>query len=178
MKFSYKARTRDGKTISGSAEAANRQAVVESLAKQGAHPILIHEDKTVGKGTKRKGGFFKPKVKIHDLVVFTRQLSTMVSAGVPLTRSLYTLQQQAENQYFKDVIAGIARDVESGITLGESFAKHPDVFSEVYVNMVRAGEAGGILDTILKRLAMQTEKDAAIRKKIKGAMTYPTVILS
>jgi type IV pilus assembly protein PilC len=101
----------------------------------------------------------------------------MISAGVPLTRCLQTLEDQAENPYFKTIISGVGKDVESGISLGEAFAKHPDVFSDVYVNMVKAGEAGGILDDILKRLALQTEKDASIRKKIKSAMTYPTVIL-
>ncbi|HTH72145.1 MAG TPA: type II secretion system F family protein [Candidatus Pristimantibacillus sp.] len=180
MRYTYKAKTKDGKTISGTTDAANKQALMEALAKQGAHPILVREEKGPGPGGKAggKGGFFKPKVKVRDLVVFTRQLSTMVSAGVPLTRSLDTLQQQAENAYFKTVIGGIAKDVQGGVSLGEAFGKYPDVFSEVYINMVRAGEAGGILDSILKRLALQTEKDATIRKKIKSAMTYPTVILS
>lgn len=178
MKFSYKAKSKDGRMITGSIEVANREAVVAFLEKQGVKPISIREAGAFGQKSGRKGGLFKPKVKIRDLVVFTRQLSTMVSAGVPLPRSLATLEQQAENKYFKTVIAAIARDVESGISLGDAFAKHPDVFSEVYVSMVRAGEAGGILDDILKRLALQTEKDAAIRKKIKSAMTYPMVILT
>lgn len=179
MKFNYKARSKDGRMITGSMETTNREAVVEFLEKQGAKPISIRESGASDqKGAAKKGGLFKPKVKIRDLVVFTRQLSTMVSAGVPLPRSLATLEQQAENKYFKTVIAAIGRDVESGIALGDAFAKHPDVFSEVYVSMVRAGEAGGILDSILKRLALQTEKDAAIRKKIKSAMTYPMVILT
>lgn len=176
MKFTYKAITKDGKNIAGTFEAANKEALIAALAKQGARPILIH----AAAGGSGKPGFnlFRPKVKLRDLVMFTRQLSTLVSAGVPLTRSLATLGDQAENKYFKTVIAGIAKDVESGISLGEAFAKYPDVFSDVYINMVRAGEAGGILDQILKRLASQTEKDASIRKKIKGAMTYPMVILS
>ncbi len=177
MKFTYKARTKDGKTISGTADVPSKQALIEMLDKQGAHPILIHEGgESSKKGSKK--GFFKPKVKSRDLVVFTRQLSTMVSAGVPLPRSLVTLGEQAENKYFKTVIAAIGKDIESGISLGDAFGKHSDVFSDVYVSMVRAGEAGGILDEILKRLAIQTEKDATIRKKIKGAMTYPMVILS
>lgn len=176
MKFSYKAITKDGKNISGVYEAANKEALIAALNKQGAHPILIH---TAGSGDGKPGfKLFQPKVKLRDLVIFTRQLSTLVSAGVPLPRSLATLGDQSENKYFKTVIAGISKDVESGISLGEAFAKYPNVFSDVYINMVRAGEAGGILDEILKRLASQTEKDATIRKKIKGAMTYPTVILS
>ncbi|MBI4033636.1 type II secretion system F family protein [Candidatus Saccharibacteria bacterium] len=121
---------------------------------------------------------FKNKAKLKDLVVFSRELSTMISAGVPLPRSLETLADQAENKYFKEVISAINHDVESGIALGDAMAKHPKAFSEVYINMVRAGEAGGILDDIMKRLATQVEKDATIRHKIKGAMAYPAVILS
>jgi type IV pilus assembly protein PilC len=121
---------------------------------------------------------FNQKVKLRDLMVFTRQLSTMVSAGVPLPRALVTLQEQAEGKYFKQVIGSITKDVEAGTSLGDSFGAFPNVFSEVYINMVKAGESGGILDEILKRVATQTEKDASIRKKLKSAMTYPTVILS
>jgi type IV pilus assembly protein PilC len=176
MLFNYKAITKDGKSISGSAEAANRQALIATLRKQDVHPILIEG----GKATKaKKSGFFGPKqkVKIMDLVIFTRQLSTMISAGVPLTRSLSSLQGDSENPYMQEVLLGISKDVEGGMPLGDAFAKYPNVFSEVYVNMVRAGEEGGILDDILGRLATQVEQDASIRKKIKSAMMYPTVIL-
>ncbi len=178
MKFVYKALTKDGKTVTGTYDASSKEALIAALNKQGARPILVHPAGM--KDDTKSGGFnlFKPKVKLRDLVIFTRQLSTLVSAGVALPRSLATLQDQAENKYFKTVIGGVTKDIESGIALGDAFAKYPDVFSEVYVNMVKAGEAGGILDEILKRLASQTEKDATIRKKIKGAMTYPTVILS
>ncbi len=177
MKFSYKARTRDGRAISGLYDGPNKESLIESLAKQGAHPIVIHEVAS-GVAKAKGGGFFKPKVKTHDLVVFTRQMSVMVSAGVPLPKALLTLGEQAENKYFKTIVAAIGKEIEAGTSLGDAFGKHPDVFSDVYISMVRAGEAGGILDDILKRLAVQTEKDATIRKKIKGAMTYPTVILS
>lgn len=102
----------------------------------------------------------------------------MVSAGVALPKILDTLAGQAENKYFKEVISGINHDVESGSPLADSMAKYPNVFSDVYINMVRAGESGGILDEILKRLAKQEEKDAAIRAKVKGAMTYPMVLLT
>jgi type IV pilus assembly protein PilC len=176
-KFTYKALTKDGKTVNGTYEATSRDDLVAAINRQGAKPISIK----MVTGNQAGGSFmdklFKPKVKLKELMVFTRQLSTMVSAGVPLPRALSTLQEQAESKYFKTVIAAITKDVESGLSLGDSFAKFPDVFSEVYVNMIKAGEAGGILDEILKRVATQTEKDATIRKKIKGAMTYPTVIL-
>jgi type IV pilus assembly protein PilC len=173
MRFSYTATNKEGKTVHGSAEAADRQAVVSMLDHQGLHPVVIKVDNS--KGGKR--GFGK-KVKLKDLVIFTRQMSTMISAGVPLTRAMSTMQTQAENKYFKEVIAGITKDIEGGEPLGDAFAKYPRIFSEVYVNMVKAGEAGGILDEILKRLASQVEQDASMRKKIKGAMTYPIVILS
>jgi type IV pilus assembly protein PilC len=120
----------------------------------------------------------KPKVKKRDLVIFTRELSTMVSAGVPLPRALGTLSDQAENKYFQEIIVGINREIEAGAPLADAMAKYPDVFSDVYVNMVGAGEAGGILDDILKRLATQVEKDETIRKKIHSAMAYPIVILT
>lgn len=177
-RFAYKALTKEGKTVSGTHEAISREDLVAAITKQGAKPISIK----LLTGNETKSSFmesiFKPKVKLRELMIFTRQLSTMVSAGVPLPRALSTLQEQAESKYFKTVIASITKDVESGLSLGDAFGKFPNVYSEVYVNMVKAGEAGGILDEILKRVATQTEKDATIRKKIKGAMTYPTVILS
>ena len=171
MRFSYTATTKEGKTIQGTAEAANRDALVSLLSKQGIKPLVIKLEGERDNKSKRRG-----KVKNKDLVVFTRQLSTMVSAGVPLTRALATLQTQTESKYFKVVLAGVMKEVESGQPLGDTFAKYPNVFSDVYVNMVRAGESGGILDEILKRLAAQVEQDASMRKKIKSAMMYPTVI--
>jgi type IV pilus assembly protein PilC len=173
MRFSYTAVNKEHKTFKGSSEAADQQTLVAMLDRQGLHPVVIKVDNA--KGSKRS---FGKKIKLKDLVIFTRQMSTMISAGVPLTRAMSTMQTQAENKYFKEVIAGITRDIEGGEALGDAFAKYPRIFSEVYVNMVKAGEAGGILDEILKRLASQVEQDASMRKKIKGAMTYPVVILS
>jgi len=177
MLFAYKATNKEGKPVSGTAEVANKQALLALLHKQELHPVLIEIDK--GKGKSGKSLFrSKKKVKLQDLVIFTRQLSTMISAGVPLARSLSALQGDAQNPYMKEVLAGVAKEVEGGQPLGDAFAKYPDVFSEVYINMVRAGEEGGILDDILKRLALQVEQDASIRKKIKSAMMYPVVILT
>jgi type IV pilus assembly protein PilC len=176
MQFVYKALNSEGKTITGTAEAANKQALLALLHKQGIHPVLVEVDK----GKHKTGGSLfgpKKKIKLQELVIFTRQLSTMISAGVPLARSLSALQGDASSPYMREVLAGITKDVEGGAQLGDAFAKYPTVFSEVYVNMVRAGEEGGILDDILKRLATQVEQDASIRKKIKSAMMYPTVIL-
>lgn len=176
MQFTYKATNKTGRAVTGTADAVNKQALLSLLHKQELHPILIE----VAKGNKTKSlfGNRKQKVKLADLVIFTRQLSTMISAGVPLARSLSALQGDSESPYMREVLGAITKDVESGLALGDAFAKFPNVFSDVYVNMVRAGEEGGILDDILKRLALQVEQDSSIRKKIKSAMMYPIVILS
>lgn len=173
-KFSYKATDSQGKLISGSVEASERSVALATLNKQHLKPISLDEVKTGFNFNLQIGG---KKVKNTDLVIFTRQLSTMVSAGVPLLRSLSTLQAQAESPALKAVLADVVRDVQSGSPLGDALAKHPESFSDIYVNMVRAGEAAGILDDILKRVAAQQEKSAAMRKKIKGAMTYPMVLV-
>jgi len=176
-RFSYTAINKAGKKVTGTADSANRETLVESLSRQELHPISIKlSSEKNGFGSKLKN--FGQKVKIKDMVIFSRQMSTMISAGVPLTRALTTMQTQTTNKYFQTVIAGITKDVEGGMALGDAFAKYPKVFSEIYTNMVKAGEAGGILDDILKRLAAQVEQDASIKKKVKGAMTYPIVILS
>lgn len=172
--FTYTA-TKDGKTLKGTMEASTKDAVMESLRKQGAQPLIV---KVAKQNKLALPGLSRKKVKLKDLSVFTRQLSTMVSAGVPLTKSLSTLQAQTKNKYFQKVIAGISKDIEGGMPLADAFSGYPNVFSDIYVNMVRAGEAGGILDEILKRLATQIEKDASMRKRIKSAMAYPVVILS
>lgn len=176
-KFTYSAVNKQGKTISGTADSVNRQSLTDSLIKQDLRPVSIK----MASGKKTFSERFKAfgqKVRLKDLVIFSRQMSTMISAGVPLTRALSTMQTQTTNKYFKEVIGGISKDVEGGMALGDAFAKYPAVFSEIYVNMVKAGEAGGILDDIMKRLASQVEQDSSMRKKIKGAMTYPIVILS
>lgn len=179
--FRYTATSKEGKSIQGTIEAANTGSAVEAITRQGLHPIIVKEQ--AGQKAPGKNSFFSlgvggsKKVKSKELVVFTRQLSTMVSAGVPLNRSLVTMQTQASSKHFKEVIGAVAKDVEGGISLADAFAKFPKVFSEVFVNMVRAGEAGGILDEILKRLATQVEKDASIKKKIKSASAYPTVLV-
>lgn len=172
-RFSYTA-IKNEKKITGIIEGASKEAVSELLHKQGVHPLVIKLD---------KGNFISrmrrhKKVKLKDLAIFTRQLSTMISAGVPLNRCLATLQMQTTNKYFQKVILDIGKEIEGGKPLADSFEKYPDIFSDVYVNMVRAGEAGGILDEILKRVASQVEQDASMRKKVKSAMMYPMVILT
>lgn len=177
-KFNYTAVNKRDKSIKGTIEASSLNAANKTLINQGYKPIIIREQKTGFdpnniKLPKIGGG----RVKGKDLVIFTRQLSTMINAGVPLVRSLATLQAQTKNQHFRTVLSEISKDVESGQSLAESLEKHPKVFSPIYTNMVKAGEAGGILDDILKRLAIQQEKDAAIRSKVKSASIYPMILL-
>ncbi len=177
-KFDYTVINKNNKTISGTMEAGSKDAVRDALEKQGFKPLTI---------TPHKSGFDpnniqinlpgSKKVKTKDLVVFTRQLATMINAGVPLTRSLATLRSQTKSQKLQEVLGDITKDVESGQAFADALEKHKKIFGPIYTNMVRAGESGGILDDILKRLAFQQEKDASIKKKIKGAMTYPTVLL-
>lgn len=173
QEYTYTA-SKDGKTITGRLEGKDKESVIATLRKQGVQPIIVKPQ--ANKDILSKLNFGK-KVALKDLAVFTRELSTMVSAGVPLSRALNTLKEQTDNKYFQSVVGDIGKNVEGGMPLADGFAKYPKVFSDVYVNMVRAGEAGGILDEILKRLATQIEKDASIRKKIKSAMAYPVVIM-
>lgn len=172
MQFTFKALRKDNRTITGTLEAADRTAAIAALAHQGLHPLLVTE----AKGKASKGKFGKA-VKTTDLVVFTRQLSTMISAGVPLARGLDTLKDSPSSPYFRDVLGKVCKDIEGGTQLGDAFAKYPKVFDDVFVNMVRAGEEGGILDEILKRLATQVEQNMSIKRKVKSAMMYPLVIL-
>ena len=173
--FSYQATNSGGKTVQGTLTATDKTTALNLMAKQGLKPISVEIKSDVKKGGK---GFFKPKVKVTDLVLFTRQLSTMVSAGVPLLRSLTTMRDQVENPTLREIISDMIKDVQGGVSLADAMAKHPDVFSDIFVNMIRAGEAAGIVDDILKRLATQVEKNASMRKKIKSASTYPMVLLT
>ena len=166
------------KTTKGTIEASDEAAVMEMLKKQNLRPLSV----TIA-GKSSKGGlnallsFGQNKVKSDDLVIFTRQLSAMVGAGVPLLRALGSLEQHSESQGLKGILVSVIKDVEGGSALGDALSKHPSAFSDVYVNMVRAGETAGILDDILKRLALQQEKNSAIRKRVKSAMTYPMVLM-
>ncbi len=176
-KFSWSGRSRDGKNIKGDMEAASEGAVAAQLRRKGILP---------GKIKQRGGGFdmeikipgFEEKITTKDLVVFTRQFSTMIDAGLPLVQCLDILSSQQENKTFKTALVQIKEDVESGSTFAEALGKHPKIFNELYVNLVAAGEVGGILDTILNRLAAYIEKSLKLKKQVKSAMTYPTTIIS
>jgi type IV pilus assembly protein PilC len=175
-KFSYIATNSQNKSTSGEIDASDRVAARKVLEKQGLHPISVKEKSSKGLSSSF-GSFGGKRVKTNDLVVFTRQLSAMVGAGVPLLRALNSLASHTDSPALKILLGDVIKDVEGGAQLGDALAKHPSTFSDVYVNMVRAGEAAGILDEILKRLAMQQEKNATIRKKIRSAMAYPTVLI-
>ena len=175
--YLYTATNQQGKIVTGSFEALDRTAAVVALSKQNLSPISLKE------GTAKKTSFGvldflgTNRVKNDDLVMFTRQLSAMVSAGVPLLRALSSQHDHTDSAALKTVTAGIVKDVEGGATLADALGKYPNTFNDVYVNMVRAGEAAGILDEILKRIAIQQEKNASMRKKIKSAMAYPIVLM-
>jgi len=173
--FSYKALNPKGEQIEGTYEATDRAVVVKSLIEQGLKPLSVKE--AAPQSGLRLPKFGAGKVKSDLIVIFTRELSAMVGAGVPILRALNSLHDHSESDALKKVLSEIIKDVEAGSQLGDALAKHPIVFSDVYVNMVRAGESAGILDDILKRLAFQQEKNATIRKKIKSAMTYPMVLV-
>jgi type IV pilus assembly protein PilC len=173
--YSYTAVDKAGKRHEGELEAASENAVNQLITRQNMRTVVIK--KKAGKSG-QIAFLTSQKVKLKDLVIFTRQLATMIDAGVPLVRSLATLQNQSESEVFKKHIQEISKDVESGLSFADALEKHNRIFSPIYVNMVRAGEAGGILDDILKKLAIQQEKDARIRGKFKSAMTYPTVLVS
>jgi type IV pilus assembly protein PilC len=178
-KFAYVAVDLQQKPVNGETEQPNRAAVITALTNQNLRPISIREV-AVKKGLAGidfNNLFQSTKVKSDQLVIFTRQLSAMVGAGVPLLRSLSSLEKHAEDPVLKKTLALIIKDVEGGNSLANALAKFPTIFNDIYVNMVRAGEAAGILDDILKRLAYQQEKSSAIRKKIKSAMAYPTVLV-
>lgn len=175
--YKYTVTVENGSIQKGTVEASSRTAAITTLSEKGWRPLSVVD------ASKKPGEIPLPKflqnkkIKSDDLVMFTRQLSAMIGAGVPLLRALGSLEENSESKALQEVVANVFKDVQSGTALGDALAKHPEAFSDVYVNMVRAGEAAGILDEILKRLAMQQEKNATIRKKIKSAMTYPMVLI-
>jgi len=175
--FEYTAHQLNGQLQKGTIEAHNKSAALAALQEKQLRPIIVKETKNIGLGMEIKLPGMN-KVKSKHLVIFTRQLSTMVNAGVPLLRSLTLLKDQTESLPLKKVLESVIADIQAGSNLGDALSKHPSTFSGIYVSMVRAGETGGILDTILERLAYQQEKDSALKAKIHGAMIYPSVIFS
>ena len=164
-----------GEKRKGEIEAVNEAAALAQLKRLRIdNPKIKEKPKDILANVK----IFRPKVSGKDIVIFTRQMSTMIDAGLPLVQCLQILAKQQDNPTLKDVLTEIQADVETGTTLADSMRKHPKVFDNLYSNMIEAGELGGILDTILSRLAAFKEKAMALQKKIKGAMTYPTICLA
>ena len=191
-KFRFKAVDSQGQEVSSTVEAETQRDAIEKIRAMKLTPKAIgqvREDAApppaAEKPKKKRAGdiniklpkIFKPRVKAKDLMVFTRQLATLVDAGLPLLRGLRVLHRQCQNETLKDALTGMIDTVETGNTFSESLANYPKIFNHLYVNMVRAGEAGGVLETVLNRLAEFMEKGEKIKNKVKGAMTYPIVVL-
>jgi type IV pilus assembly protein PilC len=172
--FAYKALDAKGAQANGTLDGDTKAAVAAALRNKGLTVLNIDEVK----GGLRSKDLFESlqRVKAKDLTVFSRQFATMVNAGLAMLRCLYILEEQTENKKLARVLTQVRADVEAGISLSDALAKHPDVFSRLYVSMVRAGEVGGILDEVLNRLATQLEKDDSIRRAVKSAMVYPVMI--
>ncbi len=201
-KFRFKAVDSTGKEVMSVLEAGSQPEAIEKIRGMGLTPKAIGIVKESGAdsavassasaapapkgGDKKKGGmnvkikgpkFLRAGVKTKDLMVFTRQLATLVDAGLPLTRSLRVLHRQMTHEGLKEALEGMLETVETGNTFSESLGNYPKIFNHLYVNMVKAGEAGGVLETVLNRLAEFMEKAEKIKNKVKGAMTYPIVVL-
>src|SRR6476469_8130935 len=168
--FTYTARAFNGELRTATIDASSRDDVISQLRKQRLSVVKIDQGGSakIGRGS----------IKTRDVVIFTRQFSTMINSGLPLVQALTILSEQTDNKALAEVTKKVVFDVESGNTVADALSKHPRAFTNLYVNMVAAGEAGGILDTILMRLATFLEKNDALVRKVKGAMIYPSVIMS
>ncbi len=173
--YTWVALTRKGRTLKGEIEAVDETIALSQLKRR---KLTVKKIKPKPKDLFENVAFMQPKVTNKDIVIFTRQFSTMIDAGLPLVQGLNILADQAENTTFKKILKEITRDVEGGATLAEALKKHPKVFDNLFVNLVAAGEVGGILDTILQRLANYIEKAEKLKSQIKGAMTYPLVVVA
>jgi type IV pilus assembly protein PilC len=177
LTYDYRGRDRTGKPVTGTLEGANPQAVAAKLRSMGYAPTAITPAKAGGLSMEITIPGFGKKVKTEDLAVFSRQFATMINAGVSLIRALNILAEQTENEKLAEVLAEVRNDVEEGQALSAALGKHDDVFPPLYIAMVRAGETGGMLDAVLLRVADTMEKDVALKRKIKSALTYPVVVL-
>ncbi|UCF57238.1 MAG: type II secretion system F family protein [Deltaproteobacteria bacterium] len=173
--YLWVAETRKGRKLKGELEAADERIALSQLKRRN---LTVKKIKPKPKDIFESVSFMQPKVKNKDIVIFTRQFSTMIDAGLPLVQGLTILAEQSENRTFKNILKEVTKDVEGGSTLAEAMKKHPKVFDELFVNLVAAGEVGGILDTILRRLADYIEKAEKLKKRIKGALTYPIVVVA
>ena len=172
--YKWVAETRKGKTLKGELDAGNEKIIQLQLRRRN---LRVKKIKLKPKDLFENVSFMQPRVKKKDIVIFTRQFSTMIDAGLPLLQGLTILAEQTENKTLKKILREVTKDVEGGSGLAEAMKKHPKVFDDLFVNLIAAGELGGILDTILQRLAAHIEKAEKLKSKIKGAMTYPIVVV-
>jgi type IV pilus assembly protein PilC len=174
--FQYKVKDKNGKLVEGSLEAENAQLVVSKLRSMGYVPIEIQQTggATLQRELKLPG--FSDRVKLKDVAVFSRQFATMINSGLSLLRSLNILAEQTESKALAEIVNQVRMAVEKGSSLSQAMSKHPKAFGRLYVSMVRAGEVGGALDSVLLRLADTIEKQVELRRKVKSAMTYPLVV--
>ena len=172
--FVFRAVDLAGVPARGEVDAESKQAVTDQLKSRG----LIVLDIDAKKGSKELALNFLERVKARDLSVMTRQLATMVSSGVTILRALYVLEEQTESKMLKRALVQIRKDVEAGLPLSDSLARHPKIFKPLYISMVRAGESGGLLESALMRTADQLEKEDALRRQVRAAMVYPAVVVS
>lgn len=170
--YQYTAKDKDGRTIIGTLDAALESEVAEVLHKK--ELVVI----SVQKARKKAGIHRSGRIKADDLVIFSRQLATMIDAGIPLVQALEILAQQIENRSLKKVVVSAYKDIEAGTNFCDALSKHPKVFSELFINMARAGEASGMLDEVLDRLAAYLEKTAALTRKIRASLIYPATVIS
>ena len=172
--FTWEGRSTQGALQKGSIEAANEAVALLLLRRQNIQPASIKEKP---KDVLANLAFLQPKVKTKDLILFTRQLSTMIDAGLPLIQGIEILANQEPNKTFQKILNQIKMDVEAGSTFADALKKHPKVFDNLYTNLVAAGELGGVMDIVLQRLAAYIEKNEKLKRKVKGALVYPSTIL-
>jgi type II secretory pathway component PulF len=173
--YTYKARDKEGALHAGVMEARGREAVADQLSGQGFIPVDIKEQAKPILRTELSLGF--TRITAQDLIILSRQLATLLSAGIPFIQTLVTLEKQTENPRLRDAIVEIRQDVEAGSSFSAALDKQPKIFSKLYVNMIRAGETAGILDQILERLAVLAEHDAETRARVKAAVRYPLIVI-
>ncbi|MCL5270797.1 MAG: type II secretion system F family protein, partial [bacterium] len=180
--FTYEALDKAGKQVKGIIEASSEEVIIEKLRDMGYYPLRVTAHKSKGASQADITALpilrtFFHRIKSKHIMTFTRQLATLIDAGLPIMRSLTILRDQVESQIFKEKITQMGRDIESGSSLSDAFAKHPKQFDKLYVNMVRAGEIGGVLEAVLNKIAEFLEKRQALIGKVRSAMMYPVVVM-
>ncbi len=176
--FAYKVRDQGGNVVEGSLEADDESLVVGKLRQMGYTPIAIEQKSSKSLTSEVSIPGLSGRIKLKDTAVFSRQFATMINSGLSLIRALAILTEQTENQQLAKVAGDVRLDVERGSSLSAAMSKHPKVFNHLYIAMVKSGEAGGVLDSVLTRLADTIEKQVELRRKIRSAMTYPIVVLA